>query len=62
MVTHLRDAAKLLRYDAQTISGWRLFFDDPFVVSQQNSHCRKIDNGATGVSSVVNCFKRYVWK
>lgn len=34
MVTHLRDAAKLLRYDAQTISGWRLFFDDPFVVSQ----------------------------
>lgn len=33
MVTHLRDAAKLLRYDAQTISGWRLFFDDPFVVS-----------------------------
>ncbi|ELJ8714538.1 lipoprotein-releasing ABC transporter permease subunit LolC [Vibrio cholerae] len=34
MVTHLRDAAKLLRYDVQTISGWRLFFDDPFVVSQ----------------------------
>ncbi|EOX4226120.1 ABC transporter permease, partial [Vibrio cholerae] len=34
MVTHLQDAAKLLRYDAQTISGWRLFFDDPFVVSQ----------------------------
>lgn len=34
MVTHLRDAAKLLRYDAQTISGWRLFFDDPFVVSE----------------------------
>ncbi|ENM5742925.1 lipoprotein-releasing ABC transporter permease subunit LolC [Vibrio metoecus] len=33
MVTHLRDAAKLLRYDAQIISGWRLFFDDPFVVS-----------------------------
>ncbi|MEH0372800.1 lipoprotein-releasing ABC transporter permease subunit LolC [Vibrio mimicus] len=34
MVTHLRDAAKLLRYDVQTISGWRLFFDDPFVVSE----------------------------
>ncbi|EGR2534505.1 lipoprotein-releasing ABC transporter permease subunit LolC [Vibrio cholerae] len=34
MVTHLQDAAKLLRYDVQTISGWRLFFDDPFVVSQ----------------------------
>lgn len=34
MVTHLRDAAKLLRYEMQTISGWRLFFDDPFVVSE----------------------------
>ncbi|MGL5430567.1 MAG: lipoprotein-releasing ABC transporter permease subunit LolC [Vibrio sp.] len=33
MVTHRQDAARLLRYDAQTISGWRLFFDDPFVVS-----------------------------
>ncbi|CSI59334.1 Uncharacterised protein [Vibrio cholerae] len=31
-------------------------------VSLPNSHCRKIGNGATGVSSAVNCFKRYVWK
>lgn len=63
MVTHLRDAAKLLRYDAQTISGWRLFLMTRlWSVSLPNSHCRKIGNGATGVSSAVNCFKRYVWK
>ena len=34
MVTHINDAAKLLRLSKQTISGWRLFFDDPFEVTQ----------------------------
>ena len=34
MVTHITDAGKLLRYKPNTISGWRLFFDDPFVVSE----------------------------
>ncbi|MGC9403438.1 lipoprotein-releasing ABC transporter permease subunit LolC [Vibrio genomosp. F10] len=33
MVTHLSDAARLQRYSPDTISGWRLFFDDPFVVA-----------------------------
>lgn len=34
MVTHINDAARLLRLSKQTISGWRLFFDDPFEVTQ----------------------------
>ncbi len=34
MVTHISDARKLLRLDQNTISGWRLFFDDPFVVGE----------------------------
>jgi lipoprotein-releasing system permease protein len=29
----LKDAAKLMRYKADEASGWRLFFNDPFVVS-----------------------------
>lgn len=33
MVTHLEDSARLMRFKTGTISGWRLFFDDPFVVS-----------------------------
>ncbi|MGB2079466.1 MAG: lipoprotein-releasing ABC transporter permease subunit LolC [Vibrio sp.] len=33
MVTHIKDAARLLRFDDQTISGWRLFYDDPFEVT-----------------------------
>jgi lipoprotein-releasing system permease protein len=33
VVTHLKDAAKLMRYKADEASGWRLFFNDPFVVS-----------------------------
>ena len=32
MITHLDDAGRLLHYSDNTISGWRLFFDDPFVV------------------------------
>ncbi|QXO19093.1 MULTISPECIES: lipoprotein-releasing ABC transporter permease subunit LolC [Vibrio] len=32
MIAHLHDAGKLLRFDDHTVSGWRLFFDDPFVV------------------------------
>lgn len=33
MVTHIRDAGRLLRLKADQISGWRLFFADPFIVS-----------------------------
>ncbi|CAH8216509.1 lipoprotein release complex - inner membrane subunit [Vibrio aestuarianus] len=33
MLTHIQDAARLLRLPANTVSGWRLFFDDPFVVA-----------------------------
>ena len=32
MVTHITDTARLLRYPSDKVSGWRLFFDDPFVV------------------------------
>ncbi len=34
MVTHISDAGKLLRLNKDTISGWRLFFDDPFIVGE----------------------------
>lgn len=37
VVTHITDAAKLMRYKAGEASGWRLFFDDPFVVSELSS-------------------------
>ncbi|GAL38299.1 lipoprotein releasing system transmembrane protein LolC [Vibrio maritimus] len=37
VVTHISDAAKLMRYKAGEASGWRLFFDDPFVVSELSS-------------------------
>lgn len=33
MVTNIEDGGRLLRYSSDTISGWRLFFDDPFVVA-----------------------------
>ncbi|WP_237484086.1 lipoprotein-releasing ABC transporter permease subunit LolC [Vibrio hippocampi] len=33
VVTHLEDSAKLMRYKADQATGWRLFFEDPFVVS-----------------------------
>ncbi len=33
MVTNIEDAGRLLRYSKNSISGWRLFFDDPFVVA-----------------------------
>jgi lipoprotein-releasing system permease protein len=34
MVTNIQDASRLLRYSKGTVSGWRLTFDDPFVVSE----------------------------
>ncbi|KJY93219.1 lipoprotein-releasing ABC transporter permease subunit LolC [Vibrio neptunius] len=34
MLTHIDDAARLLRFKQNTITGWRLFFDDPFVVAE----------------------------
>ncbi|ANW23343.1 transporter [Vibrio coralliilyticus] len=34
MLTHIDDAARLLRFKKDTITGWRLFFDDPFVVGE----------------------------
>ncbi|MEZ9057030.1 lipoprotein-releasing ABC transporter permease subunit LolC [Vibrio pelagius] len=33
MVTHIEDAGRLMRFKSDTISGWRLFFEDPFVVA-----------------------------
>ncbi|SEG28108.1 lipoprotein-releasing system permease protein [Vibrio hangzhouensis] len=33
VVTHIKDAARLMRFKADEASGWRLFFQDPFVVS-----------------------------
>lgn len=33
MVLNLRDAQRLLHYHQHTVSGWRLYFEDPFVVS-----------------------------
>lgn len=34
MMVHIDDAAKLLRMKSDEMSGWRLYFDDPFVVSE----------------------------
>ena len=34
MIGHLQDVGKLMKFKSDTISGWRLFFDDPFVVSE----------------------------
>jgi lipoprotein-releasing system permease protein len=34
MVGHMTDVGKLMKYKSDTISGWRLFFDDPFVVAE----------------------------
>lgn len=33
MVMNIYDAGRLLRFDSNTISGWRLFYDDPFAVT-----------------------------
>lgn len=34
MLTHIDDAARLLRMKSDSMTGWRLFFEDPFVVSE----------------------------
>ncbi|GEM74875.1 lipoprotein-releasing ABC transporter permease subunit LolC [Vibrio sagamiensis] len=34
MIVNISDAAKLMRLPKQTISGWRLFFSDPFMVTK----------------------------
>jgi len=34
MIGHMDDVARLMKYRPGTISGWRLFLDDPFVVSE----------------------------
>ncbi|MCG7497105.1 lipoprotein-releasing ABC transporter permease subunit LolC [Vibrio sp. Of7-15] len=33
-ITHIKDAGRLMRYKNNEITGWRLFFDDPFVVTE----------------------------
>jgi len=33
LLTHIDDAGKLMRLKPDTMTGWRLFFDDPFVVA-----------------------------
>ncbi len=37
MVANIQDVGRLLRYSSETVSGWRLTFDDPFIVSEQGS-------------------------
>lgn len=34
MVGHIQDIGRLMKFNSKTISGWRLFFDDPFIVSE----------------------------
>ncbi|MFC1237270.1 lipoprotein-releasing ABC transporter permease subunit LolC [Vibrio sp. F74] len=34
MIGNIEDVGKLMKFKTDTISGWRLFFDDPFVVSE----------------------------
>ncbi|MGR5119113.1 lipoprotein-releasing ABC transporter permease subunit LolC [Vibrio astriarenae] len=34
VVTNLQDATRLMRLPKGTVTGWRLYFDDPFVVSE----------------------------
>lgn len=34
MITHIDDAGKLMRMKSDTMTGWRLFFNDPFVVGE----------------------------
>ncbi|MDC5707028.1 lipoprotein-releasing ABC transporter permease subunit LolC [Vibrio europaeus] len=34
MITHISDARKLMRLKQDTMTGWRLFFNDPFVVGE----------------------------
>lgn len=33
VITNLEDATRLMRLPKETVSGWRLYFDDPFIVS-----------------------------
>lgn len=34
MLTHISDAGRLMRMKSDTMTGWRLFFNDPFVVGE----------------------------
>ncbi len=34
MIGHIRDIGRLMKFKSDTISGWRLFLDDPFAVSE----------------------------
>ncbi|MBD1556520.1 lipoprotein-releasing ABC transporter permease subunit LolC [Vibrio sp. S9_S30] len=34
MIANINDAGRLLRFSSDTITGWRLTFDDPFIVSE----------------------------
>lgn len=34
MIGHIQDVGKLMKFKSDTISGWRLFFEDPFIVSE----------------------------
>ncbi|MGD8111115.1 lipoprotein-releasing ABC transporter permease subunit LolC [Vibrio sp. TRT 17S01] len=38
MLTHIDDAARLMRMKSDRMTGWRLFFDDPFVVGDLSRH------------------------
>ncbi|MDV7103033.1 lipoprotein-releasing ABC transporter permease subunit LolC [Vibrio sp. TH_r3] len=34
IIGHIEDVGRLMKYNSETMSGWRLFFDDPFIVSE----------------------------
>ncbi|WP_117234550.1 lipoprotein-releasing ABC transporter permease subunit LolC [Vibrio maerlii] len=34
MITHIRDAGRLMKFKSDTISGWRLYLNDPFDVAE----------------------------
>lgn len=38
MIGHINDIGKLMKFKPDTISGWRLFFDDPFTVSELSNN------------------------
>ncbi len=43
MIAHVRDVGRLMRMKADTVTGWRLFFEDPFVVSELSA--RPLESG-----------------
>lgn len=38
IIGHIQDIGRLMKFNSKTVSGWRLYFDDPFVVSTLAEH------------------------